>query len=63
MLLLRVESLPEGDGWEYELKLDGYRALGIKTGGKVELRSRNDNDFSLRYPSITKALGGLPTRR
>jgi ATP-dependent DNA ligase len=22
MLLLRVESLPEGDGWEYELKLD-----------------------------------------
>jgi len=27
MLLLRVESLPEGDGWEYELKLDGYRAL------------------------------------
>jgi bifunctional non-homologous end joining protein LigD len=63
MLLLRVESLPEGDGWEYELKLDGYRALGIKTGGKVELRSRNDNDFSLRYPSITKALAGLPTRR
>jgi DNA ligase D-like protein (predicted ligase) len=60
MLLLRVESLPEGDGWEYELKLDGYRALGIKTAGKVELRSRNNNDFSLRYPSITKALAGLP---
>jgi DNA ligase D-like protein (predicted ligase) len=60
MLLLRVESLPESDGWEYELKLDGYRALGIKTGGKVKLRSRNDNDFSLRYPTITKALAGLP---
>jgi bifunctional non-homologous end joining protein LigD len=60
MLLLRVESLPEGEGWEYELKLDGYRALGIKTGGRVELRSRNNNDFSLRYPSIAKALAGVP---
>jgi DNA ligase D-like protein (predicted ligase) len=60
MLLLRTEKLPEGDKWAYEIKLDGYRALGIKADGKVYLRSRNDNDFSLRYPSIAKALGSLP---
>ena len=60
MLLLRSETLPEGPDWTYELKLDGYRALAIKTGGKVQLRSRNDNDFSARYPSIVKALAALP---
>ena len=49
MLLLRVEKLPQGADWSYEIKLDGYRALAIKTGGKVQLRSRNDNDFTERY--------------
>ena len=60
MLLLRTERLPEGSKWAYELKLDGYRALAIKTGGKVHLRSRNDNDFNLRYPAVVQALGALP---
>ena len=49
MLLLRVEKLPQGAGWSYEIKLDGYRALAINSGGKVQLRSRNDNDFTERY--------------
>ena len=48
MLLLRADRLPEGDAWQYELKFDGYRALAIKTGGKIQLRSRNDHDFSVR---------------
>jgi ATP-dependent DNA ligase len=59
MLLLRTEALPEGADWLYELKLDGYRALAIKTRGQVQLRS-NDNDFSLRSPGIVKALASLP---
>ena len=60
MLLLRTERLPEGPVWGYEIKLDGYRALAFKTGGKLSLRSRNNNDFALRYPSIAKALASLP---
>jgi len=60
MLLLRTDALPEGPEWEYELKLDGYRALALKTEGKVQLRSRNNNDFSGRYPAIVKALAPLP---
>ena len=60
VLLLQPERLAEGSKWAYELKLDGYRALAIKTGGKVHLRSRNDNDFNLRYPAVVQALGALP---
>src|SRR5438067_153898 len=60
MLLLRTEHLPEGEQWLYELKLDGYRALAIKSGGRVQLRSRNDNDFTVRYPGVLAALGALP---
>jgi ATP-dependent DNA ligase len=60
MLLQRTERLPEGPDWLYELKLDRYRALAIKTGGKLQLRSRNDNAFNVRYPTIVKALAALP---
>ena len=60
MLLLRSEELPDDDAWLKELKLDGYRALAIKTGGNVQLRSRNNNDFTGRYPAIVSALAKLP---
>ena len=60
MLLLRTEKLPEGPDWQLELKLDGYRALAIKSDGKIHLRSRNDNDFNERYPGIVKGLAAMP---
>jgi DNA ligase D-like protein (predicted ligase) len=60
MLLLRTEKLPEGPDLQYEIKFDGYRALAMKSGGKVQLRSRNDNDFNVRYPCIVKALAPMP---
>jgi bifunctional non-homologous end joining protein LigD len=61
MLLLRSETLPDDPArWTYELKLDGYRAIAFKTGGRVQLRSRNDNDFSARYPAVIGGLANLP---
>ena len=61
MLLLRTETLPDdARRWTYQLKLDGYRAIAFKSKGKVYLRSRNDNDFSVRYPSVVTGLAGLP---
>jgi bifunctional non-homologous end joining protein LigD len=50
-----VDSLPEGDDWLYEVKFDGYRALVIKNGDAVQLRSRNDKDLTRAYPSIHAA--------
>jgi bifunctional non-homologous end joining protein LigD len=60
MLLLRTNRLPEGAGWEYEIKLDGYRAIAFKSSGRVHLRSRNDKDFGGKYAGIVKALSSLP---
>jgi bifunctional non-homologous end joining protein LigD len=61
MRLLRQETLPDEPArWSYELKLDGYRAVAFKSAGAVQLRSRNDNDFSSRYAAITRSLASLP---
>jgi len=61
MLLLRTDTLPdESARWEYQLKFDGYRAIAFKTQGRVHLRSRNDKDFSRRYPAVVRGLSGLP---
>ena len=50
-----VDRLPEGDDWMYEVKLDGYRALVVKNGDQVQLRSRNDKDLTHAYPEIHAA--------
>jgi DNA ligase D-like protein (predicted ligase) len=60
MLLRRTESLPSGERWLYELKLDGYRAIAFTRKAVVHLRSRNDHDFTARYPDVVKALTKLP---
>jgi DNA ligase D-like protein (predicted ligase) len=60
MLLLRSDCLPEAPNWDYELKLDGFRALAIKSNGKAHLRSRNNKSFDESYPGIVKALASLP---
>jgi len=60
MLLQRADSLPKGANWAYEVKLDGYRALAIRTSGKVHLRSRRNKDFNTKYPAMVSALATLP---
>jgi DNA ligase D-like protein (predicted ligase) len=61
MLLLSTDRLPDEPArWEYQLKLDGYRAVAFRTSNRIHLRSRNDNDFSTRYPSVVRGLAKLP---
>jgi bifunctional non-homologous end joining protein LigD len=60
MLSLAVVKIPEGSEWTYEVKFDGYRALGIKTNRSVRLLSRNGRDFTTRFASVARALESLP---
>src|SRR5713101_1285904 len=60
MLCEKAEQPPEGPEWRYELKLDGYRAIGFKTDGQARLWSRNGKDFIRRFPEVAKAIASLP---
>jgi DNA ligase D-like protein (predicted ligase) len=55
-----VSKLPEGPAWTYEVKLDGYRAIGVKTNRNVIIYSRNGKNFNKRYPHLAEALRDLP---
>jgi bifunctional non-homologous end joining protein LigD len=58
MLCLQVASLPEGPDWLYEIKWDGYRAIGAKSGRSAHLYSRNgrsfDRDFAQLLPDLAR---------
>src|ERR1039457_2969063 len=56
MECLPVNELPDGPGWVYELKLDGYRGQAIRDKRGVHLYSRNGKDFSRKYPRVFAAL-------
>lgn len=60
MLCRAVSELPQGPAWSYELKFDGYRGLGLRTGGRSRLFSRNGRDFTERFPTVARALEKLP---
>ncbi|WP_375206673.1 DNA ligase D [Hyphococcus sp.] len=50
---------PEGDEWLHELKYDGYRIQALIENGKVRLITRNEKDWTRRYPAIADALAKL----
>ncbi len=53
-----VKELPRGEGWLFEPKWDGYRALAYIRGGEVEeLQSRSGkSDFTSRFETVARAL-------
>ena len=53
-----VRELPEGDGWQYEPKWDGFRGVLENAGGELALWSRNERPL-LRYFPELRPLGDL----
>ena len=56
MLATLVDKPFDEPGWMYEVKWDGYRALGYVHDGKTELRSRNNKSFNEKFYPVYKAL-------
>jgi ATP-dependent DNA ligase len=50
-------SLPQGDGWAYEPKWDGFRAIAFVDGDEVRLQSRNGRDLTRYFPELRFAPG------
>ncbi len=51
-MLATAADLPTGDGWAYEFKWDGVRALAYVDGGRVRLMSRTGREITVAYPEI-----------
>ena len=63
-LMLAQSSEPfDRNGWWFEIKYDGYRALACRTGDETRLLSRNGHDLGGRFPEIVRALDRLPFAR
>lgn len=63
MLATLSHETVSGPEWLYQRKLDGERAMAIRDGGKVELRSRSHQDLAATYPEIVDAIAAQPRER
>jgi len=54
-----VDEPPSGDEWLHELKFDGYRLLCHLNRGQVRLWTRNQKDWTNKFPQVVKALKPL----
>jgi bifunctional non-homologous end joining protein LigD len=59
MLSTLVDEPFNDDGWLFEIKWDGYRAIGTRRNDHVSLYSRTNNSFVDHYPPIVAALHDL----
>lgn len=63
MLAVLRDSVPDGDGWSFEMKWDGVRAIVTVDAGEVAITSRNLNDVTVSYPELSPIGTALPGRR
>jgi ATP-dependent DNA ligase len=54
-----VDDLPEGPGWQFEPKWDGFRCLAIRNGKTVELRAKSGKPLTRYFPEIAAAVQAL----
>jgi len=54
-----VEKPPPGDQWFHELKLDGYRLICHVNRGEVRFWTRNQKDWTAKFPALGKAVKTL----
>lgn len=58
-----VDALPEGPGWQFEPKWDGFRCLAVRAGGEVALYAKSGKPLTRYFPEVAAALAALPQKR
>lgn len=54
------KELPEGEGWWFEPKWDGFRCLAFRSGGQLELVSKSGKSLNRFFPEVVERLKALP---
>ncbi len=63
MLSSAADDLPEGDGWLFEPKWDGFRTLVFRDGDEIMLQSRDEKPMNRYFPELIAPLeAALPKR-
>lgn len=62
MLATLVDKPFDTEGWSYEIKWDGYRALALIDGENAELKSRNNKSFDEKFYPVYDAVKQLNIR-
>jgi ATP-dependent DNA ligase len=63
MEALLAAELPEGKGWQFEPKWDGFRCLARRDGDEVTLTSKSGKPLARYFPEVAEMLHGLKTRQ
>src|SRR5687768_7431591 len=56
MLAKRVGELPPGEGWIFEPKWDGFRALIFRDGDEIFIQSRDEKPLNRYFPEVLDPL-------
>ena len=63
MEALLAAELPEGKGWQYEPKWDGFRCIARRDGNQAEMISRSGKDLGRYFPEVLDILRSTKERR
>jgi len=63
MEALLAAQLPDGKGWQFEPKWDGFRCLAKREGDDVQLISKSGKPLGRYFPEMLEVLGGLKQNR
>ena len=58
-----VSALPGGEGWQFEPKWDGFRAIVRRAGSAVEIFSRSGKPLGRYFPEMVAMLERLAPKR
>ena len=58
-----VAELPDGPGWQFEPKWDGFRAIVARDGGDVAITSKSGKPLGRYFPEVVDAVARVPLDR
>jgi ATP-dependent DNA ligase len=58
-----VDDLPQGEGWQYEPKWDGFRCLVFRDGADVALMSKSGKPLGRYFPDVVETVLAMEADR